>query len=196
MEFNFEFKTKQEFRDYAKRIRSELDINLISQEICENFNKQDFYKFSKNILSFYPFNNEIDLRKLYEDNSKNWCLPRVDMSSRGLIIHRYHYNDTLVKNKWGVFEPYEGQEVIDPATIDIAIIPALMVDKKGYRLGYGAGFYDRFIPGLRQDCLKVTPVPEKLFVEVLPYDHWDIPVDKVITQKDFYRLRSFPSRSL
>ena len=189
MNLNLNFKTKKEYREYAKRARLELDINTISQEICDNFKRQDFFRFSKNILSFYPFNNEINLIELYKDNSKNWYLPRVDMYSRGLIIHKYQYGDTLVKNKWRVYEPYEGQEVVDPAIIDVAIIPALMVDKKGHRLGYGAGFYDRFIPGLRKDCLKIVPIPEELIVESLPHDHWDIPVDKAITQEHLYNLR-------
>jgi 5-formyltetrahydrofolate cyclo-ligase len=63
-----------------------------------------------------------------------------------------------------------------------------MADKNGHRLGYGAGFYDRFIPGLNENCLKIVPVPDKLFVDSLPYDHWDIPVNIVITEKNIYRL--------
>jgi 5-formyltetrahydrofolate cyclo-ligase len=186
MELNFKLKTKQDFRKYAKDLRSRLDVSRISTEICDNFKNPDFYKFSKNILSFYPFNNEIDLRELYKDNSKNWYLPRVDSDSRGLIIHRYQDGDTLIKSKWGVYEPFDEQKIVDPAIIDVVIIPALMADKYGFRLGYGAGFYDRFIPGLRKDCLKVVPVPEELFVESLPRDHWDIPVDKIITQKNIH----------
>ena len=188
MMLDFDNKTKPECREYAKNVRSNLDIAQISSEICNNFQQQDFYKFSENILSFYPFNSEVDLRELYKDASRSWYLPRVDMESRGLIIHQYRDGDSLVKNKWGVYEPYEGLEEVDPAQIDIAIIPALMVDKRGIRLGYGAGFYDRFIPGLRKNCLKIVTVPEELFVKKLPCDHWDIPVNKVITEKDLYSL--------
>lgn len=189
MKLNFEHKTKQECREYAKNLRSQLDIPGISNEICSNFKKHDFYRFSKNILSFYPFNNEIDLVELYKDSSKSWYLPRIDLNSRGLIIHKYIIGDILIKNKWGVLEPFEEQEIIDPNKIDIAIIPALMIDKKGVRLGYGAGFYDRFIPGLRKDCLKIVPIAEELFTESLPRDHWDISVDKAITQKELYNFK-------
>lgn len=190
MSFNTEFSTKQECRDYAKQIRNKINIVSMSNKICENLKKQDFYKFSENILSFYPAKNEIDLRPLYQDSSKKWYLPRVEMSSKSLIIHKYNYNDILVKNNYGIPEPPESSEFIDPYKIDIAIIPALMVDKNGYRLGYGAGFYDRFISGLRKDCLKIVPVPEELFVKTLPHDSWDIPVDKVITQDDLYIVKN------
>lgn len=162
-------------------MRKTLDIELISAKICENLKKQDFYKFSQNILGFYPFNKEIDLTELYKDNSKNWYLPQVDNIHRSIIIHPYKYGDLLAKNKWGIFEPLDNNDAIDLHKIDIAIIPALMADKTGHRLGYGAGFYDRFIPGLRKDCLKIIPIAEELVVEALPHDHWDIPVDKIIS---------------
>lgn len=189
MDSDNKLNTKTEFREYAKHLRDDLDIVKISKEICENFQKQNFFKYSENILSFYPFNNEINLTELYKDSSKNWYLPRIEYP-RSLVIHKYTYGDTLVKNKWGVSEPCCDLEEIDLHKIDIAIIPALMADKSGTRLGYGAGFYDRFIPGLRKDCLKIVPVPEELFVEALPADNWDIPVDKIITQSNIYKSSS------
>jgi 5-formyltetrahydrofolate cyclo-ligase len=110
------------------------------------------------------------------------------MQNRSLIIHKYQYGNPLIINKWGIAEPCCDLEEIDIAIIDMAIIPALMADKNGNRLGYGAGFYDRFIPGLRKDCLTITPVADELFVDSLPYDHWDIPVDYVITSSFLSRL--------
>lgn len=183
---NLDLKSKTELRAAARKIRANLDIALISSKIYINFREQDFYKFSKNILVYYPFNNEIDLREFYKDNSKNWYLPRVDMYSRKLVIHKYKYGDTLAKNKWGILEPLDRNEIINPEIIDIVVIPALMADKKGFRLGYGAGFYDKFIPCLRADCLKIIPVPEELFIDSLPYDNWDIRANIIITQKNYY----------
>ena len=72
---------------------------------------------------------------------------------------------------------------IDPSIMDVVLLPALMVDNCGNRLGYGAGYYDRFIPGLRKDCVKIVPLPNELFISSLPNDHWDIPVKAIVTQE-------------
>lgn len=185
MKLNIKLASKNEYRKYAKKLRANLDMAQISHDICKMLQKQDFYS-SKNILCFYPFGNEVDFRELYKDTSKNWYLPKVLLSPKGLVIHPYQNGDSLVKNSFGVYEPCCDEILTDIYKIDIAIIPALMADKNGYRLGYGAGFYDRFIPGLRKDCLKITAVPEELFIDSLPFDHWDIPVNKIITPEGVY----------
>jgi len=179
------FETKKEYRDFAKKLRAELDIEKISFEICENIKNQDFYKKSKNILGFYPFNSEISLVELYKDDSKNWFLPSVEISTKKLFIHPYKYGDKLVENKYKTLEPQTPKEN-SFEKIELVFIPALMANKNGYRLGYGAGYYDRFLPSLKDFCIKTSPLPEELFTENLPSDDFDIPVNIIITEKRVY----------
>jgi 5-formyltetrahydrofolate cyclo-ligase len=174
--------TKPALRQTAKSIRNNIDIQACSAEILQNITKMDIYKKAKNILSFYPFNNEVDLRELFKDDSKNWFLPRVNMSNKSLIINMYKHGDLLFNNKWGVPEPCCDREDVDINTIDLVILPALMADRNGHRLGYGAGFYDRFIPGLSKNCSKIIPVSDCLLTDSLPHDHWDIPANAVVTE--------------
>lgn len=188
MKLNTESQSKKTLREYSKNLRDSFNMAEISSKIVHNIKNQGFYSKAQHILSFYPFNNEVDLRELYKDSTKNWYLPRVEMEHKSLIIHDYKYGNDLVKNKWGVYEPCCDLEEVDIKHFDMVIIPALMVDKNGHRLGYGAGFYDRFIPGLNENCFKIVPVPEELFVDSLPFDHWDIPVNMVVTEKNIYRL--------
>lgn len=178
------FQTKNEFRDYAKKLRKSLDIEKISFFICENIKNQDFYKKSKNILGFYPFNSEISLKNLYKDDSKQWFLPSIDISSKEIFIHPYKDGDRLVENKFKVPEPLTAKEN-NLEIIDLILVPALMVDKNGYRLGYGAGYYDRFLSlqKLKNLCIKVAPVPQELFADKLPSDEFDVPVNIVVTEK-------------
>ena len=80
-------------------------------------------------------------------------LPRVDMLSNemsGIIING---RTELVMNKWGIPEPSEGNEA-DPESIDLVLIPLLAFDLSGHRVGYGKGFYDRFLRNCRPDCIK------------------------------------------
>ena len=175
------FQTKKEYRNYAKKLRAELDIKEISFLICENIKTEDFYKKSKNILGFYPFNSEISLIELYKDTSKNWFLPTIDIYTKEMFIHPYKYGDRLEENKFKVPEPLTPREN-NINKIDLIFVPALMADKKGFRLGYGAGYYDRFLPLLKNSCIKIAPIPEELFVKNLPSDDFDIPVNIVATE--------------
>lgn len=176
-------KTKAEYRKYALLKRKSGNIEEQSNAIISSILNMPAYKKANNILAYYPFREEIDIQKLFSDFSKNWLLPRCDIEKRELIIHQYEQSDILNINKWGVSEPSEKNEKIEPRKIDLAIIPALMTDETGIRLGYGAGFYDRFLPFLSENCLKITVVQDELLVGELPFDKNDVRVDVVLTEK-------------
>lgn len=177
-----DFTNKKEYRTYAKELRAGLDMVKISYFICENIKEQDFYINSKNILGFYPFNSEADLTELYKDDSKNWFLPSINPSKKEMFIHPYKYYDILIENKFRVPEPITPHEE-NLEIIDMIIVPALMADKSGHRLGYGAGYYDRFLSKIKHSCIKVVPLPEELFVDALPYDELDVPADIILSEK-------------
>jgi 5-formyltetrahydrofolate cyclo-ligase len=187
MTYALNFQTKKEYRDYAKKFRATLDISKISFLICENIKNQEFYKNAVNILGFYPFNSEISLIELYKDNSKNWFLPSIKESTKEIYIHSYKYGDELIENRLKVPEPIT-QKKNNIKTIDIVFVPALMADKSGFRLGYGAGYYDRFLPLLSKSCIKIVPVPEKLFTEKLPLDEFDVPANYIVTENICYSV--------
>ena len=68
---------------------------------------------------------------------------------------------------------------VDPNILDLVITPALMADKECYRLGYGGGFYDKFLP-LCKNAYKLIVIPKQLLVDKLPRDNFDVKVDEVI----------------
>lgn len=66
----------------------------------------------------------------------------------------YEGPDQLINTKWGMVEPKQGVRV-EPQHIDMVLVPLLAVDKQGHRIGYGKGYYDRFLKLCRPDCLKI-----------------------------------------
>ncbi|MDD3149840.1 MAG: 5-formyltetrahydrofolate cyclo-ligase [Candidatus Gastranaerophilales bacterium] len=178
--------TKFEYREYAKKERAMLDIKKISISMAKLLVSAEFYRNAKNILLFYPFGHEIDLTDLFNDDSKNWYLPRCNKEN--LDFYKYTKGSKLVKSSRGILEPEVFSEILDNKNADIIIIPALMADKKGYRLGYGAGFYDRFLKKLPSKTLKITSVAEKFFVDKIPTDIWDEPIDYVLTEKNLIKI--------
>ncbi len=161
-------------RIWAKSLRKTLDTDKISNAIVKKIRSLDIYRTAKNVMIFYPLQFEINLLSLLED-SKNFYLPKVD--GENLLVCPFKIGERLVKSEFNVLEPLS-----IPVSSDIpevVFVPALAVDKNNFRLGYGGGFYDRFLESSK--AYSIVPVSEKLIVEKLPVDEFDIPVDCVIT---------------
>ena len=72
----------------------------------------------------------------------------------------------------------------------MVILPGLCADKNGFRIGYGLGFYDRFLRNVPNNCVKLIPVVSELFCEEVPKDLWDEPLDIVVTEKEIFKINS------
>ena len=166
---------KNELRNKAKEIRRNLDMEKVSAKLCGEIRKSGVYKASKNIMLFYPKPNEVDLRELFGDD-KNFYLPRV--CGENLDVCPYKVGDDLKRSEFGVFEPTSAKT--DSLVLDLIIVPALASDKKGYRLGYGKGYYDRFLNG-NCDIKTLCALPKELVFDDLPHDDYDVKIDYIIT---------------
>ncbi len=161
-------------RNSAKSIRKSLDIDAISLNAVSKIRRNEIYHQSFHVLIFYPMKYEINLLKLLNDD-KAFYLPKV--SSDNLLICPYKLNDRLVKSKFNIYEPCS--HPVEPSILDLVILPALMADRSGYRLGYGSGFYDRFLAS-NHSFRTILPVAKELCVEKLPHEEFDKKSDIVI----------------
>ena len=95
---------------------------------------------------------------------------------------------------FGAGEPVDG-EVIDPSEIDVVVTPAVAFDRSGRRVGYGGGFYDRFLPKTRPDSTRVgIGFDVQLVDDDLPNGHFDLRVDAVVTDAEVVRIERQPMR--
>lgn len=111
--------------------------------------------------------------------------PKID-SATGIMQGILVDDDTrFIRNHFNVYEPENG-EVIAVTDIDLVIVPLLAFDKQGYRVGYGKGYYDKFLAGCREDCIKAG------FSYFEPVDaiddchDFDVPLDLCITSQAVY----------
>lgn len=171
---------KKELRKKAKEIRQSLDMKKISEKIVENILNLDIYKKSRHIMIFYPLKHEVNLLDLLDGDAKDkkFYLPKVD--GEKLLICPYKIGDKLTLSKFETEEPIT--EPIDANILDIIFVPALMADKKLHRLGYGGGFYDKFLSKNSQNATKIVVIPEKLVIEELPSEHFDAQIDILISE--------------
>ncbi len=111
------------------------------QDIIEKIKNHPYYIQAKTVTLFYPMNGEIDLLKLLKDH-KTFLFPRVQGDH--LDFYKYRPFMAFHKSTFGVMEPNE-KEVKYQGSYDLVIVPALAISKEKDRIGYGKGFYDRFI---------------------------------------------------
>jgi len=99
----------------------------------------------------------------------------------------------LVVNQWKIPEPDPvTAEKIRPEEIDIVLVPLLAFDRRGYRVGYGGGYYDRFLPQTRPDCIKLGLSLFEEIDEIEDIDEFDIPLNACITPQGIQHF-AFPS---
>lgn len=165
---------KENLRTKAKEIRKNLPLEEISQNLVNSIRQDDYFKNAKNILLYYPLKYEINLLALMT-LEKNFYLPRV--SGENLEICPYKTGDTLIKSSYNILEPTS--EPVNAKILDLAFIPALMIDKSGYRLGYGCGYYDRFLKKI--SIMTACAIPKELLVDELPIEKFDVKTNKIFS---------------
>lgn len=173
--------TKAELRAKAQQIRSILDMEKISEKIVENIINAEIFQVAENIMIFYPLNDEINLLPLMNETrfgAKNYYLPK--MQGEELVVCPYKKGDTLTKSRFNTQEPLT--EPVDPMTLDIIFLPALMVGKDFHRLGYGKGYYDKFLAKNAHKAIRIVPISSLLVKETLPADEFDEPFDVLVDE--------------
>lgn len=173
---------KENLRKESKAIRRKLNTEIISEQITKNVKEWNIYQNAKTVMLFHPLNDEINLLSLTCDN-KNFVFPKINNEK---IIAVQPQNNLFQIGKYNIKEPLGN--TIAPTQIDLVFLPALACDKSGNRLGYGKGYYDKFIKKLDKNVIKVIPIYEDLFHEEIPNEQHDQKADFVITEKQIWKI--------
>ncbi|WP_373533214.1 5-formyltetrahydrofolate cyclo-ligase [Vampirovibrio sp.] len=182
--------SKQTLRKQALALRATLPMASLSALICQKIATHPAIIKASRVLFYYPLRTEPDLRALANQfPDKNWFLP-VMKSGQGMRFYPYQPQKPLRPGKHGILEPEASEEAaaIGPEHLqadDVMILPGLLFDQSGYRLGYGQGNFDRFLGQAHeqgQTCVTIGAVPSDLLWENLPVEGWDLPVDWLITE--------------
>ncbi|MDD2401408.1 MAG: 5-formyltetrahydrofolate cyclo-ligase [Clostridia bacterium] len=166
------------------------DIIDKSHEINEKLITQSFFRTSKTILSYISINNEPDTQAILQTAwqlKKQILVPVCQPSTNTLLISRLENLQELEEGHFHILEPKkEYLRPVKPSLVDLCILPGTAFDRNGYRLGYGSGYFDRFLPLLRSDCLKIALSYDYQILDTIPHESHDIPVDIILTEKAIY----------
>lgn len=188
--------TKAELRKTYREIRGQLSGDGLEQFnalLLARLKGVDWHDKTY-IHTFLPIvqHNEPDMWKLidflrsaYQD--KHIVVSRSNAADYSMDNFLLSEGVVLQKNAWGIVEPVDGERV-DEKLLDVVIVPLLVADRHGNRIGYGKGFYDRFLARCRPDCLKIGISyfePVALIEDVGPFD---VPLDQLVTPERTYHF--------
>ena len=113
------------------------------------------------------------------------CYPKTNFTKG--TMHALQTNDDtrFRKNEYSIYEPEDG-EVVNPAGIDMIFVPLISFDKKGYRVGYGKGFYDRYLAQCRSECVKIGFSYFEPLDKIDDNNEFDVPLDLCVTPANVY----------
>lgn len=181
--------TKQDIRRQLLREREEQpDVRLRerAEKIAERLESMEAFLQASDVYLFASFGKEVDTWGIMADcirKGKRVWLPKI--SGKEMDFFLYREKEGLIRNRFGMLEP-EGTEEKADGQSGLIVVPALAADGHGYRIGYGGGYYDRYLARCR-NLYKVVVLYGFQLRETLPHDTYDIPLDCVITEEGIFR---------
>ncbi len=177
---------KQQIRkDFlGKRLNStQKNLENSSKVIRKTLEGLPEFKKATKILFYVPIKNEVNILPLIEKSLKNKkvFLPKSH-KDRKIFIHQIESLEDLEPGMFKVPEPNSNCTMGKAADLDLIIVPGVAFDKKGLRIGYGKGYYDRFLK--KTKCPKIALAYEFQIHENIPGEIHDEKVDMIVTEKN------------
>ena len=150
----------------------------MDQALTDQFLKHPFYQEAKVIATYLSFPHEFQTQELIEQalkDGKKVLIPKT--YPKGRMDFVVYDPQQLVKTSFGLLEPQGDLEVVDASQIDLIHVPGLAFTTEGYRIGYGGGYYDRYLKHFPGHTLS-TVYPCQI-QDFIPENH-DIPVQEVL----------------
>jgi len=180
---------KDQLRKQMMKKRSSLskkEKKIKDQSIYNQVVNDEDYNTADSVFLFLSFGSEIDTKKIIQDaldHSKKVFLPKV--VGENLELFEVEDFENLERSKYGILEPNENCQAIRNCSLDFILMPGLAFDQSGGRVGYGGGFYDRYISSLPnyEKIPKVAIAYDFQIVDEVPMSRYDIPVDRIIVDE-------------
>jgi 5-formyltetrahydrofolate cyclo-ligase len=179
---------KEQVRQKLLAMRKQItenDYQDHSERIVSQVKKLDYFKKAEVIHCYVSINErrEVNTHSLIKEllsGPKKVVVPVMQMKEGGLRHIQLNRFSDLKPNRWNVSEPATGKEIA-VGQLDLILVPMVGGDNLKNRIGYGGGFYDRFLK--KADCPSVGLLFEECLMNRVPVEPFDVPLTKIITQK-------------
>lgn len=182
---------KKSIRKNILKIRDDLDTyekRSMDDILEKTFLNSEEYMSAKNIFIYISYGSEINTKniilKALKDN-KNVYVPRIEIKTKNMDAVKFISFDKLVKNAYGILEPSKDEIFVDPNKLDLIVVPGVAFDNNKGRMGYGAGYYDRYLNKINEkDYRRINKVAlayDFQIIDEVPMEKNDVPIDCIIT---------------
>ncbi|GAB4091982.1 5-formyltetrahydrofolate cyclo-ligase [Flaviaesturariibacter terrae] len=186
--------TKKEARTHFRKQRDSIEPAWQSKAddlILIQFQTIDF-PFLERVMSFYSISEKKEVNSFlltdylhFRNPALQLAYPRMRVTDTSMEAVAVAADEAFTENEYGITEPI-GNAVIDPLHLDLVLVPLLAVDRQGHRVGYGKGYYDRFLARVSADCIKVGVSYFEPIGRFEDADEFDIPLDLCVTPEQVY----------
>ncbi len=180
---------KRALRERVLRSRDALPASVrarFSDAIVVALGARDDFRAARTVLLSLAFRSEWETRPLFAAAwamGKRTVAPRVNRDSRMLELHAVrNLERDVARGYLGIDEPLSHCPSVKLEAIDWVLVPGVAFDVSGHRIGYGGGYYDRLLPGLRADARRIGGAFELQIVERVPAAAHDLKVDAIVTE--------------
>jgi 5-formyltetrahydrofolate cyclo-ligase len=155
-----------------------------SDRICHSLQSSPLFLEAKTILAYFSFRQEPDLSSLFASNHR-WGFSRC--VGKSLVWNAWSVGEPLQKGNFGIQEPLPTAPLLNASDIDLILVPAVACDNRGYRLGYGGGFYDRLLNSPEWSHIPTIGIIfEFAHLPQLPIDSWDRKLQATCTERNIF----------
>lgn len=169
----------------AKRDQCKAEDRICWDEaIFNKFVNSEYYKKNKVIFIFVNFRSEVDTHKIINkalEDGKTICVPKIISKEDGMRAYRIKGFQDMEPGYYGILEPSEECEEISIKDIELMVMPGAAFDRNGGRIGYGGGFYDRFLTKVEGNVKKIALAYELQVLDSVPMETNDIRIDNIVT---------------
>ncbi|MBN1778388.1 MAG: 5-formyltetrahydrofolate cyclo-ligase [Clostridiales bacterium] len=183
---------KQRLRRSLRKVAENLPEDYIARsdlDIQKNLLTLELWTHANVVFIYVSIGQEPQTRGIIRaalDAGKTVAVPR-SLADGYLEARVIASLDNVKPGRFDIPEPDETTPVLPPDDIDLVIVPCIAADKQGYRLGHGGGYYDRYLAQVH--CTTVCLCRERLLKTALPRDAFDIPVDIIVTEREYFHTR-------
>ena len=180
--------SKKELRKEARALResfSHEQIEDMSARACKILSSVKEFAKADTILIYYPIKNEISplpIISIAKELGKRIAFPLCDKESRTLGFKEIDDISLLMPSDFGLYEPSPDSSDAIITQNTLCVVPALLFSREGHRLGYGMGYYDRFLEGFIGKSIGLTY--SYLLRDAIPHNAHDVPLDMIITESE------------
>lgn len=179
---------------HQRRSLSQNERREKSEQVIKTLFKNSDFSERRFVNCFITLekNNELDtsqiFKRLYSEFPQITTIaPRINFDTNLLEHVRISPDTRLIENRWGILEP-EGNEIVEVEELDAVFVPLIAFDKIGFRVGYGKGFYDKFLKTCRPGCQKIGlslfPPVEKIY----DVEDFDVKLDFCATPEQIWQF--------